>query len=267
MAALKKPDKCNTCGSIVLNHEFDPERWVCENKHVVLSRKELSVSGICRICGKLKDDVPFSNHANICKKCKSEYHKAYRKENYDALREQHRQSYQDNKKVRQEAVKKAVQRSPEAFIRHLMHHITKQSNYRKVVLHKKHPASLDVNIDYEYLMELWAKQNGRCVITNLPMVHHWNSMLSISIDRVDSSKGYVKGNVQLVCQAINRLKNNNANEDVEAFLESCFIEHLGSMSEEQIMNSWKSARARSECEAFGKSVRVVMAADTVFCVV
>jgi hypothetical protein len=64
----------------------------------------------------------------------------------------------------------------------------------------------------------WSSQDGLCAISKLPMVHRFNSLYTISVDRIDSGRGYVPGNVQLVCQCINRMKNNNSNEDVAEFL-------------------------------------------------
>ena len=56
------------------------------------------------------------------------------------------------------------------------------------------------------LLDLWEKQNGQCAYTKLPMLATSNQFNTVSLDRVDSSKGYVVGNVQLVCAAINKMK-------------------------------------------------------------
>ena len=37
---------------------------------------------------------------------------------------------------------------------------------------------------------------------------------NISIDRIDSSVGYVRGNVQLVCDIVNRMKQNLSQEEL-----------------------------------------------------
>lgn len=65
----------------------------------------------------------------------------------------------------------------------------------------------EFNLTLEYLKELWEKQKGRCPYTGWKLKNMSN--LSIvnqlpltpdraSLDRIDSSKGYVKGNVQFV---------------------------------------------------------------------
>jgi hypothetical protein len=71
---------------------------------------------------------------------------------------------------------------------------------------------LDFDIDMAYIWELFQKQQGRCALTSeeitLPSVR--SSMDSnpstASLDRIDSSGGYVKGNVQWVHRDINFMK-------------------------------------------------------------
>ena len=248
MAGLMKPDNCPTCGSKELHREWHPERWVCDQKHVVISRKQLSITGICRVCGRSKDEVEFANHGNICKECKSKYHKDYCEENKETLAQKHRDSYQANKKQRQEAVKTAVQRSPEAFIRHLLHHVTKNCNFRRVNLHKLNPASLDVDIDYEYLINLYKEQKGLCAISQMPMVHHWGDPSTISIDRIDSNKGYLKGNVHLVCQWINIAKNKHSVSEIQTVLDLYFFERLKRLSVETGQSILTAEQKREPCE-------------------
>ena len=45
------------------------------------------------------------------------------------------------------------------------------------------------------------------------MTHTRNSLFDVSIDRIDSSKGHVRGNIQLVCKFINLGKGTHTNED------------------------------------------------------
>jgi hypothetical protein len=60
------------------------------------------------------------------------------------------------------------------------------------------------------LEELWAEQDGRCFWFNVPMVWRedvgpMNPMIP-TIDRVDSSRGYVRSNVVLACWGANAAK-------------------------------------------------------------
>lgn len=220
MAGLKKPTHCTECRSLRLEREWQPERWVClKCKCVVVSRKAKPQTGICRDCGRSNDETPFASWGNICLECKKKYNKNYGEENREAIKEHHRQYYQENKGKVKASVRKAVQRSPEAFLRNLWHHIRKTSNYKRK--HRK-KAILICEISYEYLLDLWESQKGCCALTGIPMVHVFNSMKTISVDRIDSSKGYVPGNVQLVCKWVNLAKQDGSNKEMKQIIAEAF---------------------------------------------
>lgn len=82
----------------------------------------------------------------------------------------------------------------------------------------KHSAidrGLDFDISIEYLWELFLEQDRKCALTGweiyFPQSYKENKNKTASPDRIDSSKGYVKGNIQWVHQDINYLKSNTDN--------------------------------------------------------
>ena len=71
-------------------------------------------------------------------------------------------------------------------------------------------------ISIDALELLWATQNGKCALTGWPMTMELaNGVVptNCSLDRVDSTQGYVVGNVQLVCRAANVAKSNMTQSD------------------------------------------------------
>ncbi len=78
------------------------------------------------------------------------------------------------------------------------------------------------NLDWEYLKELWNLQGGKCVYTGinlvLPDYRHISSPRKASIDRIDSSEGYIKGNVEWVSVFINLGKNGFSKLDIQEIL-------------------------------------------------
>jgi hypothetical protein len=66
-----------------------------------------------------------------------------------------------------------------------------------------------VNITFEDLLNLYYKQNGKCAISGIEMTYiigggyKYNN---ISIDRIDSNRGYDLDNIQLVCSQVNMMK-------------------------------------------------------------
>jgi hypothetical protein len=70
-------------------------------------------------------------------------------------------------------------------------------------------------LSVDQLQEIWTKQNGQCALTgwNMTMtLGQGNINTNASIDRIDSTKGYVEDNVQFVCRAVNVFKSNATEE-------------------------------------------------------
>jgi hypothetical protein len=60
----------------------------------------------------------------------------------------------------------------------------------------------------DYLESLFVSQEGRCALTGvqISLPESWNGAKTASLDRIDSSKGYLPGNVQWVHKVVNRMK-------------------------------------------------------------
>jgi len=94
---------------------------------------------------------------------------------------------------------------------------------------KQHHNDLDV----EYLRQLWENQDGTCPYTKIRMLlpktsgDSFRSPKKASLDRIDSSKGYERGNVEFVCCAINLAKNSFTREQMKEFLKEIVVEPPG----------------------------------------
>lgn len=82
------------------------------------------------------------------------------------------------------------------------------------VLHRnkycKSRKPLEINIDIKYAWDLFIKQDRKCALSGIPLLFpRFNADRSgtASMDRIDSSKGYIHGNVQWVHKDINKMKN------------------------------------------------------------
>ena len=83
----------------------------------------------------------------------------------------------------------------------------------------------DFNLELEDLKEQWEKQNGICPYTNLPLIlpeenniDTINITIRASLDRIDSSLGYIKGNIQFISTSINYMKNTMSDLETKRFL-------------------------------------------------
>lgn len=75
---------------------------------------------------------------------------------------------------------------------------------------------LEYNLDEFFIKELLNKQENRCALSGTI----FNDKNKISIDRIDSSKGYIKDNIQLVIFEVNRMKSNFTQDQ---FIEFCSL--------------------------------------------
>lgn len=96
---------------------------------------------------------------------------------------------------------KMMHNNPEKYIKHLM-----QKPERK-------------HIPLEYVLDLLKTQNGKCALSGItmtfekkvgaPKVH-----TNLSIDRIDSCKGYEIGNIQLTCAVVNIMKTTLSSDEL-----------------------------------------------------
>jgi hypothetical protein len=79
------------------------------------------------------------------------------------------------------------------------------------------------DVDIEYLEMIWKEQDGICPFTKekLQLKTHsddrFSTPYSASIDRIDNSKGYIKGNIRFVALMFNYARNKFSDEQVIDF--------------------------------------------------
>ena len=88
----------------------------------------------------------------------------------------------------------------------------------------------ETDITYEWLMEELDKQKHCCAVSGIPF--DYSSPLkitpfSLSFDRFDSSKPYMRDNVQLVCYLYNIAKNMFTHQDVVVFANNLVLVENG----------------------------------------
>lgn len=69
----------------------------------------------------------------------------------------------------------------------------------KNICKKREGNRSNFDLDIEYLQELYKLQNGLCYISKIKMSLKVHSNFNISIERLDETNGYVKGNIQFIC--------------------------------------------------------------------
>lgn len=81
--------------------------------------------------------------------------------------------------------------------------------FYKSIIYNAQSRKLDFNISIEYLWDLFIKQSRLCALSGLPLVFGANNGKvegTASLDRINSSMGYIVGNVQWVHKTVNNMK-------------------------------------------------------------
>ena len=85
--------------------------------------------------------------------------------------------------------------------------------------------NLDFNLTADYLVQLTLSQKFLCHYTKFYLVPHEGKSKKIelrlgtlSVDRIDSSKGYIKGNIRLISDLVNTIKQNMTEDEMFGLL-------------------------------------------------
>jgi deoxycytidylate deaminase len=83
----------------------------------------------------------------------------------------------------------------------------------------------EFSVSIEYLLDLFISQDRKCKLTGMKLIFTddknpslTRSKTTASLDRIDSNKGYIEGNVQWVHKDINKMKNNHS---TDKFIDYC----------------------------------------------
>jgi hypothetical protein len=77
---------------------------------------------------------------------------------------------------------------------------------------------MPMDIDMEHLKMLYERQQGRCFYTKDVLSLKSGTQLTLSLDRKDSSLGYIKGNVVLCTKQANMMKLDSSIEELTALI-------------------------------------------------
>lgn len=79
----------------------------------------------------------------------------------------------------------------------------------------------EFTIDFDDILNLLKKQNNKCAVSNQEMSFYpgkkQRNRNKITIDRINSSEGYIKNNIHLVCDWVNRAKTDLSIHELEIF--------------------------------------------------
>lgn len=153
-------------------------------------------------------DRDLSNRVRLLCKCSCGTVKVVRKEHLDLGKSKSCGC------IRNDRIEEAYCKIPQAFWNHL-----------SVNAPKRGDKNLEFSITRDYVWEIYEQQNKKCALSGIPISFSYHPYTNTkffgttaSLDRIDSSKGYVPGNVQWVHKDVNKIKQNL---DQDYFLSLC----------------------------------------------
>lgn len=80
-------------------------------------------------------------------------------------------------------------------------------SYYTRLLRKAKDRGIEVKVSAEYIAELFTKQKRKCALSGIRLYFTWgDTKQSASLDRINSNKGYINGNVQWTHKLANLAK-------------------------------------------------------------
>jgi hypothetical protein len=146
---------------------------------------------ICIKCHQEKDESEFYSYSGRCKKCYNEYGKLYKLKNKKRILKRRKIYNFLHKKDKKEYNKK--------------YSIDYYSRYKTRMLVWKKNANKR-NIEWNITLEEIQAMPLVCHYTGAELTLEPNKSNTISLDRIDSSKGYTKDNVVFCLVDINKMK-------------------------------------------------------------
>lgn len=136
-------------------------------------------------------------YAYVCLTCGRAKTKLYRNKN--------REKYNTNQQ--------AVRRTEKGFISQLLHGAKTRAKQK----------GFEYSLTGDFIQELLTRIDYVCQVTGQKMTleaktRKQKNLHKVSLDRVDSLKGYTEDNVQLICWAVNLMKNSMDKEEFEFWI-------------------------------------------------
>ena len=149
----------------------------------------------CRVCGSEKPLFEFvknsqskNGRTRVCLSCEKVWRQNYYKRNKEHILERG--------KVYRETTVNWYSRNVRNRLRYIIQLGRKRAREKNI----------EWSLSLPFLLGMWEKQESKCAYSGVPFTYEENHPHTVSLDRIDSSKGYTEDNVQLVCTIVNYIK-------------------------------------------------------------
>lgn len=174
-----------------------------------------STTKVCTRCGRdlSLDKFSFGNgkyrRRSICKECDHSIH------NVDEYRERRRKRRDEHRKNEPDYLQKELEKNRRCILRN-------EDSYKKYLLRGAKQRAKDKDLEFNITIDDFNLPLD-CPLLGIPLRSHIgktteNDFDSPSLDRIDPSKGYVKGNVWVISKRANRIKSDATVDELESIV-------------------------------------------------
>lgn len=155
-----------------------------------------------------RDKSKKSGLSGNCKKCEYERSRAYKKNNPEKEKIYDKNKHEKAKTKNPNYFKERYLKTRKLASRDPLNPMPVNEKLLKLLSGAKKRAlskNIDFNLTYDFLFNLWEKQNGTCLLTGIKFDLYVSETkcYSPSIDKIDTKKGYTQDNVRLIIYAMN----------------------------------------------------------------
>lgn len=203
---------CSKCGIDDSTNKFRKNRSQCNHCF-----NEVRRAGMKKRIGR-EQAILEEIGQPVLEKYKVDYKHNWYLENKERLSKENKKHYLDSRDKRLKASSD--------------HYYDKNNIFQYLIRGSKNRAknyNLAFDLDQKFLKELYHNQDGKCAITNIDFCFEksksFRRPFSPSIDRIDSSLGYSKNNVRLVCTIVNLALNEFGDDAFDKMCKS-YVENI-----------------------------------------
>ena len=187
--------------------------------------KRSAVNSSCLECQRLAAQKRHASRTpeqqNAINAWQREYYMQHHEERKQALRDSHRKHKEKRSKERTARYRQDIDLSRELNRQHYQsnkHDLRFYMTYKlRSSRHRAKKKGLEFDLTVDYLMSIFPA-DGRCPVFGVEFLLERAGMIdpnSLSLDRIDNSKGYVQGNVWFISNRANTIKNSSTLEELE----------------------------------------------------
>jgi hypothetical protein len=202
-------EECQICVKCNIIKPFSKFSNNCNNENGKMTQCKQCIS----LLNKAKNNPRIVEGTKICSMCKVKQDVI----NFNSCKTATDGLYSSCKKCAKNSQKKWLESNIKNFIKKV--YISCKSNC------VRRSKNLVFAITEEDILELYYKQDGKCaisceILTKIALEDKGINKYNVSIDRINSSKGYTKDNIQLVGAIVNIIKNDIEEKDFILFVSS-----------------------------------------------